>query len=376
MSPTDRVVTLLPRLAEPLPDDVATLQELLRELLASYQEQLRDNDALRHRLDLLLQRLYGRRTERFRPDQPLLFAEDDAGATPATPAAGAPAATPAPRRRCRPHGRRRLPENLPRETRHHELPPAARLCPGCGQARRDIGVDRSEQLEYRPASLLVIEHVVHKYACTCGRPAPAPPAGPPEDTAPESEPMSTPPPDPAGPATPPPPTPTEPPAADPVPAPPPLVAAVIAAPKPALPIAKGLPGPGLLAHLIVSKYVDHLPLHRLERVYERQGLFVPRSTLCDWLAACAGLLRPLYTRLVTVLLESRALHTDDTTVKLQDPASHTLSTARLWVYLGDPAHPYNAFDFTRTRQRDGPQQFLANYQGYLHADAFSGYDRL
>jgi transposase len=82
---------------------------------------------------------------------------------------------------------------------------------------------------------------------------------------------------------------------------------VIAAPKPAMPIAKGLPGPGLLAHLIVSKYTDHLPLHRLERIYERQGLFLHRSTLCDWLAACADLLRPLYDLLVRVVLQSRAL---------------------------------------------------------------------
>src|SRR5207253_10071771 len=94
---------------------------------------------------------------------------------------------------------------------------------------------------------------------------------------------------------------------------------VIAAPKPAMPIAKGLPGPGLLAHLIVSKCVDHLPLHRLERIYERQGVFLSRSTLADWLAACAGLLRPLYALMVRVVLQSRALHTDDTTVKMQDP---------------------------------------------------------
>ena len=154
------------------------------------------------------------------------------------------------------------------------------------------------------------------------------------------------------------------------------VPVVIAAAKPAMPIAKGLPGPGLLAHLIVSKYVDHLPLHRLERIYERQGLFLHRSTLCDWLAACAELLRPLYDRMVSVVLQSRALHTDDTTVKMQEPVTHLLSTARLWVYLGDAAHPYNVFDFTLNRKRDGPQQFLANYQGYLHADAFSGYDGL
>jgi hypothetical protein len=151
---------------------------------------------------------------------------------------------------------------------------------------------------------------------------------------------------------------------------------VIAAPKPAMPIPKGLPGPGLLAHLIVSKYTDHLPLHRLERVYERQGLFLHRSTLCDWLAACAELLRPLYDRMVSVLLQSRALHTDDTTVKMQELGTHLLSTARLWVYLGDAAHPYNVFDFTVNRKRDGPEQFLANYRGYLHADAFSGYDGL
>jgi transposase len=151
---------------------------------------------------------------------------------------------------------------------------------------------------------------------------------------------------------------------------------VIAAPRPATPIAKGVPGPGLLAHLIVSKYTDHLPLHRLQRVYERQGYFLHRSTLCDWLGACADLLRPLYDLMVSVVLQSRALHTDDTTVKMQEVVTHVLSTARLWVYLGDAAHPYNVFDFTVNRKRDGPQQFLATYQGYLHADAFSGYDGL
>src|SRR5262249_22559961 len=146
---------------------------------------------------------------------------------------------------------------------------------------------------------------------------------------------------------------------------------VIAPPKPAMPIAKGLPGPGLLAHLIVSKCVDHLPLHRLERVYQRQGLFLHRSTLCDWMAACAQLLRPLYDLMVSVVMQSRALHTDDTTVKMQELLTHHLSTARMWVYLGDASHPYNVFDFTINRKRDGPQQFLANYQGYLHADPFT-----
>jgi transposase len=151
---------------------------------------------------------------------------------------------------------------------------------------------------------------------------------------------------------------------------------VIAAPKPAMPIAKGLPGPGLLAHLIVSKYTDHMPLHRLQRAYERQGFFLHRSTLCDWLGACADLLRPLYDLMVGAVLQSRVIHTDDTPVKLQELVTHRLSTARLWAYLGDAAHPYNVFDFTVNHKRDGPQQFLANYRGYLQADAFSGYDGL
>jgi transposase len=154
------------------------------------------------------------------------------------------------------------------------------------------------------------------------------------------------------------------------------VAVVIAAAKPAMPLGKGLPGPGLLGHLIVSKYTDHLPLHRLERIYERQGIFLHHPTLSDWLAACAALLRPLYDLVVSVALQSRAPHTDDTTVKMQDPVTHPLNTARLWGYLGDAGHPYNVFDFTVNRKRDGPEQFLAGYRGYLHADAFGGYDGL
>jgi transposase len=373
-----------PTSAEHLPDDPATLKRLIVELLASLQECQRDKAALQHRLDLLLRRLYGPRGERFDPNQPLLFPEVAAG--PDTPAAGpdTTAAEPKPKRRCKPHGRRRLPANLPREARHHELTQAERLCPGCGRVRVDIGVDTSEQLDYRPASLFVVEHFVHKYACPCCRLAAAAVAGPPEHAAPEAAPLTTPAPEP--PPVPEPaasgpaatgraaePAPTGPEPTDPSQ---PSYAVVIAAAKPAMPIAKGLPGPGLLAHLIVSKYTDHLPLYRLEHIYERQGLFIHRSTLCGWLAASAALLRPLYDLLARVVLQSQALHTDDTPVKMQEPRTHLLSTARFWAYLGDAAHPYNVFDFTPNRKRDGPQQFLANYQGYLHADAFSGYDGL
>jgi transposase len=398
MSLADPATGLPPTTADQLPDDVATLKRMVLELLASCHEHVRDKEAMRHRIDLLLRRLYGPRGERFNPDQLLLFAEMAAGLETTTEVPPEPAAASKPKRRCRPHGRRRLPDNLPREPRHHELSEAERTCPACGRMRVDIGTDRSEQLDYRPASLFVVEHFVHKYACPCYSRRQPQSQGQQACPGQESEPMPAPQPDPepAPPPTEPTPTPTqvgagpEPRAPGPQPtdpSQPPQPEAqpfllpgpsevVIAAPKPAMPIAKGLPGPGLLAHLIVSKCVDHLPLHRLERVYERQGLFLHRSTLCDWMAACARLLRPLYDLMVSVVLQSRSLHTDDTTVKMQELVSHLLSTARLWVYLGDAAHPYNVFDFTVNRKRDGPEQFLANYQGYLHADAFSGYDGL
>jgi transposase len=388
MSLADPAAGLPPTAAEQLPDDVATLKRMVLELLASLHERDRDINGYRHRINLLLRRLYGPRGERIDSHQLLLFAEMAAGQD-TVPAPTEPAAADKPKRRCRPHGRRRLPDNLPREPRHHELSEAERTCPACGQMRVDIGTDRSEQLDYRPASLFVVEHFTHKYVCPCcSKQRPQPP-GQQAHPGQASEPMPAPQPDPQ-PAQPsaavtPEPIGLDQPATDqdqrtqaPSPACRPLEPdqVVIAAPKPAMPIAKGLPGPGLLAHLIVSKYTDHMPLHRLQRAYERQGYFLHRSTLCDWLGACADLLRPLYDLMVSVVLQSRALHTDDTTVKMQELVSHLLSTARLWVYLGDTAHPYNVFDFTVNRKRDGPERFLADYRGYLHADAFSGYDGL
>jgi transposase len=398
MSLADPAATGLPPTdAEHLPDDVATLKGMVLELLASLYDRDRNIEGLQHRINLLLHRLYGPRGERFDPNQLLLFVEMAASQDTAQEAATEPPVPSKPQRRCRPHGRRRLPENLPREPRHHELSEAERLCPNCGKLRIDIGTDRSEQLDYRPASLFVVEHFVHKYVCPCCSRRPAPAKEQPAHQAQESEPVPllepelqpTPL---SAPAPTPRPTDAEserpcasPPSVDSSERPQPQTqtrqplnpdAVVIAAPKPAMPIAKGLPGPGLLAHLIVSKCVDHLPLHRMERVYQRQGLFLHRSTLCDWMAACAQSLRPLYDLMVSVVMQSRALHTDDTTVKMQELVTHLLRTARMWVYLGDAAHPFNVFDFTLNRKRDGPQQFLANYQGYLHADAFSGYDGL
>jgi transposase len=378
--------------ADDLPDDPATLKNMVVELLAAMQQRDSDIEGLRHRVDLLLRRLYGPRCERFDPNQRLLFPDEQTGED--TPLA-APPAEAKPKRKCRPHGRRKLPENLPRVLKQHELTAAERICSCCGHERQEIGTETSEQLDYRPASLFVVAHIIHKYLCPCCSKArqdvlpPGSEAPPVQKTTqiPETPSLQVPSQSASAEASEPMTKPTESsssedrpreqetPAAEcqGVPQPAPLI---IAATKPAGPIAKGMALPGLLAHLIVSKYEDHLPLYRLERIYERQGVFLPRSTLCDWLLASARLLRPLYDRLVYWALLSGVLHTDDTPVDLQDPKTHLLSTARLWVYLGDAAHPYNVFDFTPNRKRDGPQLFLAGFQGYLQADAFSGYDCL
>lgn len=334
-SPAPESQAPLPTL-EQLPDDPATLKHLILELLAALRQEHHDKEQLRQRLDLLLRRLYGPRTERFDPQQPLLFAELQPPPSEDAPSQQTPAEAPpvSSQRRSRPHGRRLLPENLQRRVVHHELTEAQRRCV-CGQIRVDIGTEVSEQLDWQPASLFVWQHWVHKYAC----PACAQPAG--GQAAEQAR----------GPA-------------------------VIAAAKPAMPIDKGLPGPGLLAQVIVSKYFDHLPLYRQENIFQRQGMVLPRSTTCDWMAAAAACLRPLYERMVALVLQSRWLHTDDTRVQNLGHAPGTTDQAHLWIYWGDREHPGNVFDFTVNRRRDGPQTFLTNFKGYLHADAFSGYDAL
>jgi transposase len=342
---------------EQLPDDLDTLKRMIIELIATLQQERHDKDALRHRVELLLQRLYGPRTERVHPDQGTLFPDEAAA-----PDAAAPPemvqqeAASGKRRRGKPHGRGRLSQDLPRRPLHHELTEAERVCV-CGHLRIDIGNDVSEQVDWQPASIFVWQHVVHKYLCPVCAKKPTestiePPTPAPEDTRATNTPSAS---DTMAPARGP---------------------AVISATKPPPPIAKGLPGAGLLAYVIVSKYFDHLPLYRLERILGRQGLSISRSTLCDWMAASADRLRPLYDLMVLEVLQSAWLHTDDTPVKNQGHEPGTTALSRFWIYWGDRSHPYNVFDFTINRKRDGPQKFLATYRGYLHADAFSGYDAL
>ena len=146
------------------------------------------------------------------------------------------------------------------------------------------------------------------------------------------------------------------------------------APKPAQPIDRGLPGPGLMAQIIVDKYQDHLPLYRSEGRFNRLGVTLARSTMCDWMAAAAELLTPLYLVLVRHVLASKVLHTDDTTVPVRDEQQSTHRYGRLWDYIGDADHPGVVFDYTVTHARDGPATFLKGFRGYLQADAYSGYD--
>jgi transposase len=308
-----------------LPDDPAFLRQMIVELLGALRDTRRQNEELQHRLDLLLRRLYGPRTERFNPDQPLLIPDAFEPMPPETSGTGDsgpgdPEPGKVPAKTSRPHGRRALPKDLRRVPRVYELTEAERCCPECGQTRVQISAEHSEQLDYEPATLYVVEHVRCTYAC------------------PHCE------------------------------------GQVVTAGKPAQPIERGLPGPGLLAHVITEKYADHIPLHRQERRLARQGVELSRSTLCDWMAGAARALEPLYDLMKTLILLCGTIHTDDTSVKVRDSERKIKATGRLWIYFGDYLHRYNVFDFTMSRKRDGPSRFLKGFHGHLQADAFSGYD--
>jgi len=301
----------------PLPDDPVVLKQMIGELLATLRQRDHELEGVRHRLDQLLRRLYGPRAERISAEQLLLFADVVPSASTPVPPEPEPV-PPSPSKRG--HGRRKPSHELPRIRIAHEIPEAERLCSACHQPREAIGVETSEQLDYQPASLFVVVHERTKYACKhCQE-------------------------------------------------------QVVIANKPTQPIDKGLPGPGLLAHVVTCKYADHLPLYRLERIFQRQGVELARSTLCDWMRDAAALLRPLYARMVAAVLRSDVLHTDDTPVPVLDETRDTTRQGRMWVYLGDRVHPYTVFDYTPNHSRDGPAQFLKNYSGYLQADAYGGYD--
>jgi transposase len=151
---------------------------------------------------------------------------------------------------------------------------------------------------------------------------------------------------------------------------------VVTAAKPPQMIPGALAGPGLLAQVLVSKYADHVPRHRLERITARQGMLLPRQTTCDWALACAERLGPLMDVLRQEVLASAVLHLDDTSVKIRDGRRKRQHTGYFWTQVGDEQHPLIVFHYTPHHRRDGPEELLAGFQGYLQADAAKLYDRL
>ena len=137
-----------------------------------------------------------------------------------------------------------------------------------------------------------------------------------------------------------------------------------------------MPGPGLLAHVAVSKYADHLPLYRLEGIFKRFGVELARSTMCDWMAVTAELLAPIVALMESKVLTSKVVQNDDTPVPVQDHDGKGIKTGRLWVSIGDHDNPYVVYSYTPDRSAAGPERIFKDFKGYLQADAYSAYDGL
>jgi transposase len=350
-----------------MPSDVAGCQCLIRELMTTVQQRDRQLTAVEHRLEQLLRRLYGPRSERYDSSQPNLFDQCPPPPEPPPPTEADEPESPVRRKKKKGHGRRPLPKDLPRKRQEHDLTEAEKLCPCCQKPRERIGEQTSEQLEYIPASMRVIEHVRPTYACKeCLMKAemtePSEPSSlgataassveprPAEQTLEAWLPTSL--------------------------APGAKMTLIITAPMPKQPIPKGLAGPGLLAHIITSKFADHLPLYRLESIFGRQGVDISRKTMSDWLAACGKLFTPLYELLTRRVLQSRVVHNDDTPLPVQAKKTGKTKTGRLWVSVGDAANPYTVYNYTPNRSGDWPAEFFKGYKGYLQVDAYTGYESL
>ncbi|HEY1742296.1 MAG TPA: IS66 family transposase [Granulicella sp.] len=221
--------------------------------------------------------------------------------------------------------RRPLPEHLPCEVHTHL--PLEDACSQCGGELRKLGEDVSEMLEYVPASFKVLRHVRPKLSCTkCD--------------------------------------------------------VIVEAPTPSRPIERGLAGPGLLAHVLVSKYADHCPLYRQSEIYARAGVDLDRSTLADWVGATSHLLTPLVDKVRDHVLAASKLHADDTPVPVLAPGMGKTKTARLWTYVRDdrPAAentpPAVWFAYSEDRRGEHPKQHLSRFSGILQADGYAGFHHL
>jgi transposase len=305
-----------------LPKDVDTLRKIVVDLCEQLSHESSEKDKYRSLLRELLDAQRNRKSEQLSKEQLALFEtlwkasdpdeEEDSKST-GEPAQDHPE-EPQAKKRSR---RQPLAKDLIRERIVHDLPDAEKHCGCCGKDLRLFDQEISERYEYIPASVKVIEDVRLKYACDC---------------------------------------------------------TVKTADKPAQPIEKSTAGASMLAHVIVSKFADHQPLHRQEKMFERHGVRISRKTMGGWMAQVAGLLDPMYESSKKVLFGSKVIGTDDTGVKVLDPKLPFARTGRMWPYLGDAYHPVVVLHYTPTRGRDGPARFLEGYKGYLQADAYSVYD--
>ena len=315
------------RLPDPLPARYDELREVAESLLAANRRQAVELkaktfeiEALKFELARLKRWRFGASAERFHPDQLGLFEEDletDLAAV-ATRQALAEVALPGKAPRHRPK-RQILPAHLPRIEHRHELDSCA--CGHCGHALTVIGEAISEQLDLIPAQFFVHRHIRPQYACRhC-------------DT-------------------------------------------VTAVPMPPQVIDKGLPAPGLLAHILVSKYADHQPLYRQAVIYARQGVFIPRSTQAGWVGASEVLLEPLVERLRVHMLAETYLQADETRLPVLAPGTGKTRTGYLWVYRTGPWSPLQAvvFDYAEGRGQTWPKAFLAGFKGTLQIDGYAGYN--
>jgi transposase len=299
------------------------LQKIVVDLCEQLQHESTEKDKYRSLLRELLEAQRSRKSEQLSKEQLKLFEElwtarqpEEAREEPATAETGGeekPPEAPVKKRT----GRQPLAKNLVRERIVHDLAEAEKHCDGCGKDLHLISEESSERYEYIPAQLKVIEDVRLKYACDC---------------------------------------------------------TVKTADKPPQPIEKSTAGASLLSPVIVSKFADHQPLHRQEKIFERHGVEISRKTMGGWMSSVADLLNPLYQAGKRVLFESKVIGTDDTGVKVLDRKLPFARTGRIWPYVGDDQHPVVIYDYTPTRGRDGPSKFLEGYQGYLQADAYSVYD--
>lgn len=304
-----------------LPDDV----EILKQIILEQRAQLLSNSLQIEQLKLQLSKLrrmqFGRSSEQI--DEKIAQLEltlEDLEVREAAVAPALPAVLP---ERVRPV-RRPLPESLPRETLVHAT---ACQCPECGTEMNALGEDVAEVLEYVPSRFKVIRHVRPKRACPkCQR--------------------------------------------------------IVQAEAPSRPIARGIAGPGLLAHVLVSKYCDHLPLHRQSQIYAREGIDLDRSTLADWVGSASNLLDPLVGAIGRHVLQADKLHADDTPVPVLCPGRGTTRQGRLWTYVRDdrPAGleipPAAWFVYSPDRKGEHPRRHLRHFQGVLQADGYAGFDKL